>query len=275
MTRVPHYKTPSSPYRVQVLDRALEILRVVGDRQGDSSLVEICKALKLHKSTVHRLMMVLERHRMVDKNPDTGRYRLGLRLFELGSKAISVLDLRDRSRPFLNQVLSETQETVHFCILDQGEVLYVEKLEPERSVRLASRVGRRSPAYCTSVGKAILAELPAAEVDAIIRHSGLKRITPHTIVNSEVLKRELQAIRARGYAIDDEENEEGVRCVGAAVQDHSGRPIAAMSVSGPAFRLNKSKVADIAKSVGHAAAALSRELGFDLRDTKLAMIAGS
>src|SRR5580704_7285494 len=144
MARMPHHKT-SSPYRVQVLDRALEILRVVGDRQGDSSLVEICKALKLHKSTVHRLIMVLERHRMVDKNPDTGRYHLGLRLFELGSKAISVLDLRDHSRPFLNQVLNETQETVHFCILDQGEILYIEKLEPERSVRLASRVGRRSP----------------------------------------------------------------------------------------------------------------------------------
>ena len=274
MACVPHRKI-TSPYRVQVIDRALEILRVVGDHQGDASLVEICKTLKLHKSTVHRLIMVLERHRMVDKNPDTGRYRLGLRLFELGSKAISVLDLRDHSRPFLNQVLDETQETVHFCILDQGEVLYIEKLEPERSVRLASRVGRRSPAYCTSVGKAMLAELPASEVDAIIKQSGLKKITPHTIVTPEVLKEELKTIRSRGYAIDDEENEEGVRCVGAAVRDHSGRPIAAISVSGPAFRLNKSKVAEIAKSVGQAAVALSHELGYDMRNTNLAMIASN
>ena len=274
MARVPHRKTPF-PYRVQVLDRALEILRVLGDHQGDATLVEICKALKLHKSTVHRLMMVLERHRIVDKNKETGRYRLGLRLFELGSKAVSVLDLRDHSRRFLNQVLNEAQETVHFCILDRGEVLYVEKLEPERSVRLASRVGRRAPAYCTSVGKAILAELPAAEVDAIIRQSGLKRITPHTIVTPEVLKEELKVIRARGYAIDDEEKEEGVRCVGAAVRDHSGRPVAAISVSGPAFRLTKSKIAEIAKSVGQAAAALSHELGYEVRDAKLAMIASS
>jgi DNA-binding IclR family transcriptional regulator len=272
MARVPHHKT-QFPYRVQVLDRALEILRVLGDRQGDTTLVEICKTLKLHKSTVHRLMMVLERHRIVDKNPETGRYRLGLRLFELGSKAISVLDLRGHSRRFLNQVLNETQETVHFCMFDQGEVLYVEKLEPERSVRLASRVGRRSPAYCTSVGKAILAELPAQEVDAIIKQSGLRRITPHTIVNPVVLKEELKLIRARGYAIDNEENEEGVRCVGAAVRDHSGRPIAAISVSGPAFRLNKGKVTEIAKSLEHAAAELSLELGYDVRDTKLAMIA--
>jgi IclR family KDG regulon transcriptional repressor len=272
MRRVPHHKT-TSPYRVQVLDRALEILRVVGDRSGDSSLVEICKALKLHKSTVHRLIMVLERHRMVDKNPDTGHYRLGLRLFELGSKAISVLDLRDHSRPFLNQVLDETQETVHFCVLDQGEVLYIEKLEPERSVRLASRVGRRSPAYCTSVGKAILADLPAAEVDAIIKQSGLRRITSSTVVTPGALKEELETIRSRGYAIDDEENEEGVRCVGAAVHDHSGRPIAAISASGPSFRLTKSKVAEIAKSVVEAASALSHELGYQERDPKLAMSA--
>jgi DNA-binding IclR family transcriptional regulator len=159
----------------------LEILRVLGDSPSDCSLAELCATLNLHKSTVHRLMMVLERHRLVDKRPDTGRYRLGLRLFELGSKAISVLDLRERSRPFLDQVLSETQETVHLCILDEGEVLYLEKLEPHRSVRLASRVGRRVPAYCTSVGKAILAELPEAEVDSIIRPLGLKRITPNTI----------------------------------------------------------------------------------------------
>lgn len=261
MARVPHSKTGDSPYRVQVLDRALDILRVLGECQSDCSLAETCAALKLHKSTVHRLMMVLERHRLIEKHPDTGRYRLGLRLFELGSKAISVLDLRERSRPFLDQVLCETQETVHLCILDEGEVLYLEKLEPQRSVRLASRVGRRVAAYCTSVGKAILAELPEPEVDRIIRRSGLKRITPNTITTPSALKEELRKIRTRGYSIDDEENEEGVRCVGAVVRDYSGRPAAAISVSGPAFRVSKTNVAEIAKSVTQAATGLSRELG--------------
>jgi DNA-binding IclR family transcriptional regulator len=262
MARVPHHKTMQSIYRVQVLDRALEILRLLGESQTDSSLAELCAALNLHKSTVHRLMMVLEQHRLVDKHPDTGRYRLGLRLFELGSKAISVLDLRERSRPFLDQVLCETQETVHLCILDEGEVLYLEKLEPQRSVRLASRVGRRVPAYCTSVGKAILAELPEAEVDNIIRRSGLKRITPNTITTPSALKEELRKIRTRGYSIDDEENEEGVRCVGAAIRDYSGRPAAAISVSGPAFRVSRASVAEIARSVTQAATALSGELGY-------------
>ena len=269
MARMPHRKTPQPTYRVQVLDRALEILRVLGESESDRSLAELCATLKLHKSTVHRLMMVLESHRLVEKHPDTGRYHLGLRLFELGSKAISVLNLRERSRPFLDQVLSATQETVHLCILDEGEILYLEKLEPQRSVRLASRAGRRVPAYCTSVGKAILAELPEAEVDAIIRRSGLKQITPNTITTPAAFKEELRKIRAKGYSIDDEENEEGVRCVGAVVRGYSGRPAAAISVSGPAFRVSKANIAEIAKPVMQAAAALSRELGYVAREQEV------
>jgi DNA-binding IclR family transcriptional regulator len=262
MARVPHPNIGRSPYRVQVLDRALDILRVLGESKSDCSLAELCAALKLHKSTVHRLVMVLEQHRLVDKHPQTGRYRLGLRLFELGSRAVSVLDLGERSRPFLNQVLYETQETVHLCILDQGEVVYLEKLEPQRSVRLASRVGRRAPAYCTSVGKAMLSELPEEELNSIVRRFGLKRITPNTITTATELRQELKEIRARGYSIDDEENEEGVRCVGAVVRDFSGRPVGAISVSGPAFRLSKTKITEIARSLVEAANALSREIGY-------------
>ncbi len=164
---MPHSKTDSSPYKVQVLDRALSILRLLGERPGDRSLAEVCAGLKLHKSTGHRLLTVLEQNRFVEKSPSTGRYRLGLRLFELGSKAIASLDLREQSRPHLNMVLQETEETVHFCLFNQGEVLYIEKMEPQRSVRMSSSIGRRAPAYCTAVGKAILAELPVSEVNAI------------------------------------------------------------------------------------------------------------
>src|SRR6266403_481434 len=125
MARVPRSKTSESPYRVQVLDRAMAALEVLGARPQECSLVELCNALKLHKSTVHRLMMVLEQHRLVDKNPDTGRYRLGLRLFEFGSKALASLDLRGRARPYLDHLQHEFGETVFFCILDDGQVFYV------------------------------------------------------------------------------------------------------------------------------------------------------
>jgi len=258
---VPHSKTLVSPYRVQVLDRALAILDELGSQRGECSLVELSHTLGLHKSTVHRLIMVLDRHRLIEKNPQTGRYRLGLKLFELGSRAIGGTDLREHSRPHLSRVMYETEETVHFCILDQGEVLYVEKMEPQRSVRMASSVGRRAPAHCTAVGKAILAELAETEVDDVVRQRGLRSMTRKTVATPGQLRAELNAIRARGYAIDDEEHEEGVRCVGAAVRDYNGRPVAAISVSGPAFRVTKEKVSVIARSVVDAANALSAELG--------------
>ena len=262
MAPVSRYKTSASPYRVQVLDRASDILSVLADRQGECSLVDICSALNLHKSTIHRLLMVLEHHRFVERDPETSRFRLGVRLFELGSRAVAVVDLRRCCRPYVSRVQQETSETTHFCLFDNGELLYIEKMEPERSVRMACSIGARAPAYCTAVGKSILAELSDAEVDAVVRRSGLKRVTPNTITSIQALRAELRAVRMRGYAIDDEEKEEGLRCVGAAVHDHSGRAIAAISVSGPAFRMNCSKIAQIAKAVVSAAQSISRELGY-------------
>jgi DNA-binding IclR family transcriptional regulator len=239
----------------------MSILDALATRQEDFSLAELCGTLELHKSTVHRLMMVLESHRLVNKNPETGRYRLGLKLFELGSKAIATFDLREHSRPHLTRLLQETQETVHLCVLDFEDVVYLEKMEPERSVRMASRVGRRHAAYCTAVGKAMMAELPEAELDEILGQIELKPITPRTITSIEALKNEFKLIRERGYAVDDEEIEEGVRCVAAAVRDHSGHAIAAVSVSGPAFRITESKIPVMAECVGRAANELSSELG--------------
>src|SRR4051794_32857578 len=158
-------------------------------------------------------MMVLERYKLIEKNSQTGRYRLGLKLFELGTRAVSQLDLRERARPFLERVVLETGETVHLCIYDDGEVVYVDKVEPARSVRLASSVGRRNPAYCTAVGKAIMAFLPEEQVEDAVHKHGLRSLTRKTVSTLTELKTELEIIRERGYALDDEENEEGVCCV--------------------------------------------------------------
>ncbi|HEV2986947.1 MAG TPA: IclR family transcriptional regulator [Candidatus Angelobacter sp.] len=251
-----------SPYQVQVLDRALAILQMLSADGPDLSLGELSTKLELHKSTVHRLIMVLERHKLVERNSDNGRYRLGLKLFEFGTKAVAKLDLRGRARPVLERLVLETSETVHLCILDDTEVVYLDKVEPARSVRMASSVGRRNPAYCTAVGKAILAWLPEAQVESIVRKHGLKAITSNTITSFLELKTEMTAIRDRGYAIDDEEIEEGVRCVGCVVRDFSGGPVAAISVSGPAFRLTREKLKSIARPVVAASNSLSAELGF-------------
>jgi DNA-binding IclR family transcriptional regulator len=247
---------------VQVLDRALAALEILAGSANECSLAELCVALKLHKSTVHRLMMVLERHRLVTKNPDTGRYALGLKLFELGSKAIDGVDLRRYGKPYLDRLQREFGETVFFCILDDGQVFYLEKVESQQSVRTACTVGSRAPVHCTAVGKAMLAELSDAEVNEIVRRWGLKSITANTITTASALKAELRAIRSRGYAIDNEEKEAGLRCVSAAVRGQSGKPLAALSVSGPAFRVTQERVPQIGKVVMQAASELSRELGY-------------
>jgi len=246
-----------------VLDRALAALEILANRDGECSLVDLCAEMKLHKSTVHRLAMVLEQHRLVDKNPDTGRYRLGLRLFEFGSKAIATLDLRGRARPYLDRLQRQFGETVFFCILDDGQVFYMEKVESQQSVRTACTVGSRAPAYCTAVGKAMLAELAKPEVDEVIRRWGLKAVTAKTITKATALRAELRAVRSRGYAIDDEEKEVGLRCVSAAVRGHSGKLFAAMSVSGPAFRMTKERIPEVGQAVMRAANELSAELGYE------------
>jgi DNA-binding IclR family transcriptional regulator len=218
-------------------------------------------------------MMVLQQHRLVDKNRETGRYRLGLRLFEFGSKAIAALDLRGHARPYLDQLQRELGETVFFCILDEGQVLYLEKVESQQSVRTGCTVGSRAPAYCTAVGKAMLAELPEAEVNDIIRRWGLKAITANTITTAAALRSELRAVRSRGYAIDNEEKEQGLRCVSAAVRGHSGTMFAALSVSGPAFRVTKERIPEIAEAVMRVASELSAELGYEAVPIELAQTA--
>jgi len=202
---VPHGKTVSSPYRVQVLDRALSILGLLGERPGDRSLAEVCVGLKLHKSTCHRLLTVLEQNRFVEKSPNSGRYRLGLRLFELGSKAMASLDLREQSRPHLSMVSSRNRRDRALLSFRSGrgalhrkngtaaQCAYVLQHWPPCSRVLHRR--RESYSFRTSsVGSGC--DCQPLE---------LKEITKNTITTPEALFAELKMIRERGFAVDDEE----------------------------------------------------------------------
>jgi DNA-binding IclR family transcriptional regulator len=252
----------NSPYKVQVIDRVVSIIDALAGDRKDLSIAELAQELGLHKATVHRLLMILCQHRLVDRDEQTGRYHLGLRLFELGTAAVARFNIRDRARRHLEKLLYEVDETVHLCVLDDGEVLYLDKIESTRSIRMASRSGRRNPTYCTAVGKAMLAYLPEREVDEILTRHGMERQTPKTITTPAELKADLRIIRERGYSIDDEEAEEGVRCVGAAVLGHGGRPLAAISVSAPSFRVTMEKVPVVAAALCRAARELSEESGY-------------
>ncbi|MBA3439797.1 MAG: IclR family transcriptional regulator [Pyrinomonadaceae bacterium] len=251
-----------SLYQVQVLDRALGILDVLSSEGSELAPAELSKRLDLHKSTTHRLLMVLERHRLIEKSLQTGKYRLGLKLFELGSKAVAQLDLSEQAHTYLERLVRETGETAHLCIVDAGETLSLTNVESTRTIRTPVTVGRRTPVHCTAVGKAVLAFMDEYELKALIKKQGLKACTPNTITTLAGLKAELQLVRKRGYAVDNEEIEEELKCIGAPVRNYSGKVIAAISIAGPAYRLPDDKIPVVARSVVEAANELSLELGY-------------
>ena len=250
-----------SPYQVQVLDRALGILESLSKEGPELGPAELSEMLDLHKSTVHRLLMVLERHRLIERRPQNGKYRLGMRLFELGSQAVAQLDLRERAKPYLERVVSETGETAHICILNGDRMLSIVNVESPHTLRTPSTVGQRTPLHCTSVGKTLLAFLPEDEADELITNCELTRYTDRTLTTRMKLKAELKLIRRRGYAMDNGEIEEGLRCLAAPVWDYSGKVIAALSIAGPAFRLTEARIPAVSQVVIDAAKRLSEELG--------------
>src|SRR6202789_3956044 len=203
---------PHGTYKVQALDRAFAVLDLLGESDTPLGLAQVASSLQLHKSTAHRFLMVLERHHMVERTGN-GKFRLGLRLFDFGNKAIEQFDLRDRAQPHLRRLVTETEETAHLCILEQAHVIYIDKIEPARSVRMITRVGSSNPVHCTSGGKAFLAFLPETRVADVIRRTKFERFTHRTVVSAEAFRAEIEKTRRRGYAVDDEELEEGLRCI--------------------------------------------------------------
>jgi DNA-binding IclR family transcriptional regulator len=245
----------------QVVDRVVDILEAflwLGPQLGVS---ELSRALGLKKATTHRLLGSLRRRDFVAQDPVTRRYRLGIKLWELGSQATSSVAWVDRAKPFLQELTDQTGETSHLAVLDDGEVLYVDKVESTRSLRMPSQVGRRLPAHCTGVGKALIAHLPQVDVASIMARRGMEAFTPRTITDLDALQADLTEVRRRGYSLDDEEIEEGLRCVGAPVRDHSGRVVAAVSIAGPASRLPDSAIERTGDLVLSAARAISTALG--------------
>lgn len=208
------------------------------------------------------LLNTLSQRGYLEKNPETGRYRLGLRVFEVGSTVLDRMDLPALAGPILQRLVERHEETVHLVVRDGGYVVYIAKRESPRSMRIVSQVGRRLPCHCTGVGKALLAYLPEEELEALVRENGLARYTRNTITDMAALRAELAKIRAQSYAMDNEEIEEGLRCVAAPVRNHTGKVVAAMSVAGPSSRMTPERVSEIIESVKAASWELSHRLGF-------------
>lgn len=242
------------------LVRALALLKVLSGNPGGMSLAEVSRVGALPKPTAHRLLSVLAEAGMV-REDGSGGYGLGPECLVLGSAFLDGLDLRREARGVLEALVERTGETCHLGIRDGNRAVYVEKVESPQMVQLRSRVGLIAPLHTTALGKVLLAYDEEAEVEALFAADVEKR-TANTITDLDEFRANLGLVRERGFAVDDVENEEGIRCVAAPVFDHEERVVASISVSGPEYRLSLEKLEELGILTRESALSLSRRIGY-------------
>ncbi|MDE2514942.1 MAG: IclR family transcriptional regulator [Rhodospirillales bacterium] len=225
------------------------------------SLAEICQRTGLPKSTTHRLLAAMREEGLLDQDRDRDRYRLGLKLFELGNIVLSNMDLHREARPFVDVLARLSGQSVHLAVFDGRQAVVVHRADPSPEMNSPLTLIESAPVHCTGVGKAILAFQPEA-VLARLSAAGLHRHTEATLADPAMLAEDLARIRARGYSVDEGEHQPGLRCIGAPIRDQSGRVFAAVSVSGPAWRLPVTEIEPLSKIVIHNANAISLCLGY-------------
>jgi IclR family acetate operon transcriptional repressor len=246
---------------VQAVSRAFALLEAVADR-GEARLVEVAREVELHPSTAHRLLASLIECGYVMQSPVTGRYRLGRKVVELASRS-HARDARLRSvaRPHLEAIRAAVDESANLVALDGFSAIYIDQVESQRAVRLFAEPGRRVPAHSSGAGKAMLAFQDDGLLDRLYAREPFESLSANTITSAAGLREELARVRARGFAIDDEEHEDGVSCVGAAIFDDLDIASAAISVSAPSTRLRRTGVAELGALLTRHAREISQELG--------------
>ena len=242
--------------------KAIEILEALAKRENGVGITQLSKQLDLPKSTIHQILSTLKSVRFAEQNPEDRKYHLGLRIFELGNIFQSQLQLRKIVHPYLYNLSGKTDETTYLVVLENDRIVYIDCVESTARLRAHPLFGIRVPLHCTSLGKAIMAFLPEQKINEIIHENGLERFTDNTITDSQILKRELKEIRKRGYATDNMEHEEGIRCVGAPIRNHRKKVFAAISVSGPSQRFDPPRIQTMAKLVIEASEEISRKMGY-------------
>jgi DNA-binding IclR family transcriptional regulator len=267
---VPHRETdigiagdrvkPSRDSTVQSIVRAMQIMDTLRDCR-ELSVTELSRRMGLHKSTTHRLLATLERGGYVRQDKSTERYSLGMKVLGLAGSLLNQLDIRTHALPVMRQLMQETHETIHLGVIVDGQVMCVESVVSPRPNAIASMAGKFTHAHVSSMGKVILANSPQSEVDAFIRQRGLPRLTKHTIVTPAAFMEELDSVRNRDYALNNEEEEIGIRCMAAVIRDHTNAPVAAISIAAPVPRLEGSVLDKLAAQLCSRALSVSRWLG--------------
>ncbi|QJD84723.1 IclR family transcriptional regulator [Cohnella herbarum] len=247
---------------IQALDRALQIIDLFDDHHMEYKLSEISSEMKLHKSTVHSLLKTLQAHHYIVQDEQTGKYRLGLRFIEKGQLLLNHFDIRETARPHLRALSTATGQTTNLVILDGKEGIYIDKVEGHKAAIRYSRIGRRIPLHCSAVGKVLAAFRTIDEqTQMMVGHTFVKH-TDKTIDNLEAFLAELEQVRKQGYAIDNEENEPGVRCAAVPIYNHNGQVIAALSISTMVAYVDDQELAQLIDLLLQEKSEISRQLGY-------------
>jgi IclR family KDG regulon transcriptional repressor len=247
--------------RLSSVANSIRLLTSFNGGEDELAITTLAQRLGLAKSTVHRLASTLASAGFLEQNSQTGRYRLGVALFELGALVRRRMDVANEARPHLRELLEKTGETVQLGIVDHYSVLYVYEMESPRAIRMAAAVGARAPLHCTAVGKVLLAFQSPDYVRAVIER-GLTGYTSKTLSKREAVFAMLDEVRSREHAVDDEESESGLRAIAAPVRNHSGTIIAALGVAAPVQRMSKKVMQACVPSVMDTANAVSARLGY-------------
>ncbi len=230
---------------IQVADRIFLVIEALAET-GPAGLTELSTRLELNKTTVHRILNSLIYMGYVRQDPETSHYSLSFKIWDIANQLITRIDVVDIARPYLRELMERTGETVHLVQMDGIYAIYIDKVESQsNTVRLVSRIGKRIPLYCSGVGKAILADLSSDDAADIWNHSSIDALTRHTITTYDHFSAELEQIRQRGYALDNEENEIGVRCIAASVTDPHSREHYAFSISAPISRMDNARIREL------------------------------
>ncbi|ACM19961.1 helix-turn-helix transcriptional regulator, IclR family [Geotalea daltonii FRC-32] len=255
-------KKEKSEYIIQAVSHALDLLEQFHDDVDELGVTELSKRLKLHKNNVFRLLATLESRNYIEQNKVTENYRLGLKTLELGQTFIKQMGLLRQSRPVLESLVHDCNETTYVAILKEFHIIYLDVVETDLTVRVVPRVGARLPAYCTAAGKVQIAYMTDEELANFLPKE-MKRFTSNTIIDREELKKHLALVATQGYAIDNEELDVGVKCVGAPIRDYTRRIIGAVSISGPSMRFTDERLEkELIPMVIQASEEISSKLGY-------------
>ncbi len=231
---------------IQVADRLFHALELLAEN-GAMGLKELSDSLKLNKSTAHRVVTSLIYLGYARQEEETGKYEPTFKVVHLANQIMGRVEMVSLLRPYLQKLMERAGETVHFVERDGNEAVYIDKIECfQNSIQMVSRIGNRIPLYCSGVGKAILADLSDAEIQAVWENSRIEQRTEHTITKFQEFQKEIQEIRKKGYAVDREENERGVRCVAVSLSEPSGRSAYAFSISAPIDRMTEERIGVLA-----------------------------